>query len=95
MLARAWWEQGLAANPLPIAKLSLLAQRVYEQCDAKDGLKDGLIDDPRRCGFQSARDLPRCAESVDNRPLCAYPQVARYKGSGSIDGAANFACSNP
>src|SRR5439155_134054 len=30
MLARAWWEKGLAANPLPVAKLNLLAQRVYE-----------------------------------------------------------------
>ena len=27
------------------------------------------------------------------RPLCAYPAVARYRGSGSIDDAANFACS--
>ncbi|HUA21021.1 MAG TPA: tannase/feruloyl esterase family alpha/beta hydrolase [Bryobacteraceae bacterium] len=26
------------------------------------------------------------------RPLCPYPQVARYKGSGSIDDAANFTC---
>jgi len=26
------------------------------------------------------------------RPLCAYPQVARYSGSGSIDDAANFTC---
>jgi len=26
------------------------------------------------------------------RPLCAYPLVARYKGSGSTDDAANFAC---
>ena len=26
------------------------------------------------------------------RPLCPYPQVARYKGQGSIDDAANFAC---
>ena len=26
------------------------------------------------------------------RPLCPYPQVAVYKGSGSIDEAANFAC---
>ncbi|MEO5739539.1 MAG: tannase/feruloyl esterase family alpha/beta hydrolase, partial [Vicinamibacterales bacterium] len=26
------------------------------------------------------------------RPLCPYPQVARYKGAGSIDEAANFAC---
>ena len=27
------------------------------------------------------------------RPLCPYPQVAKYKGSGSIDEAANFTCS--
>jgi feruloyl esterase len=26
------------------------------------------------------------------RPLCPYPQVARYKGTGSIDEAASFAC---
>ena len=26
------------------------------------------------------------------RPLCPYPQVARYKGTGSIDDAANFEC---
>ena len=29
------------------------------------------------------------------RPLCAYPEVARYKGAGSIDDAANFACAKP
>jgi feruloyl esterase len=29
------------------------------------------------------------------RPLCPYPQVARYKGSGSIDEAANFTCAAP
>jgi feruloyl esterase len=26
------------------------------------------------------------------RPLCPYPQVASYRGSGSIDDAASFAC---
>lgn len=26
------------------------------------------------------------------RPLCAYPQTANYKGSGSTDDAANFVC---
>ena len=26
------------------------------------------------------------------RPLCPYPQVARYKGNGSMDNAANFTC---
>lgn len=32
---------------------------------------------------------------VRTRPLCPYPMVARYQGSGSIDDAANFACSTP
>jgi hypothetical protein len=29
------------------------------------------------------------------RPLCPYPQVARWKGSGSTDEAANFTCAAP
>jgi feruloyl esterase len=29
------------------------------------------------------------------RPLCAYPMVARYDGTGSIDDAANFVCRMP
>ena len=33
------------------------------------------------------------AGTVDRtRPLCAWPAVARYTGFGSIDDAANFAC---
>jgi feruloyl esterase len=32
------------------------------------------------------------APPARTRPLCAYPQVARYKGSGSTDDAANFTC---
>jgi len=26
------------------------------------------------------------------RPLCPYPQVATYKGTGSTNDAANFVC---
>jgi feruloyl esterase len=29
------------------------------------------------------------------RPLCVYPKVAKYKGSGSTDDAANFTCAMP
>jgi Tannase and feruloyl esterase len=32
---------------------------------------------------------------VRTRPLCPYPQVARYSGQGSIDEAANFRCVVP
>jgi feruloyl esterase len=29
------------------------------------------------------------------RPLCPYPQIAKYKGTGSQNEAANFVCSQP
>jgi feruloyl esterase len=29
------------------------------------------------------------------RPICAYPQVAAYKGAGNVDDAANFVCKSP
>jgi feruloyl esterase len=32
---------------------------------------------------------------VRTRPLCAYPLVARYKGTGDTDDAANFTCAKP
>jgi feruloyl esterase len=27
-----------------------------------------------------------------SRPICPYPQVAKYKGSGSMNDAVNFEC---
>jgi hypothetical protein len=34
-------------------------------------------------------------EVVRTRPLCPYPQVARYNGQGSIDDASSFSCVAP
>lgn len=34
-------------------------------------------------------------KAVMTRPLCPYPEVARYTGSGRTDDAANFACVKP
>jgi len=53
--------QALAAAPVPISKLKLLAERIYARCDATDGLQDGLIGDPRPCAFEPRRDLPVCS----------------------------------
>ena len=39
-------------NYLPIAKLELLSKATLAACDATDGLKDGLITDPRLCNFK-------------------------------------------
>jgi feruloyl esterase len=61
--------KALRSAPIATGKLPALAARIYETCDAKDGLKDGLIDDPRRCDFQPARDLPKCEAGAD-QPDC-------------------------
>lgn len=37
-------------------------------------------------------ELPAGWAADRTRPLCPYPKVARYKGSGSLEQAANFAC---
>ena len=68
-------EQALSAAPIPYAKLAILSQRIYALCDDKDGLKDGLIDDPRRCDFQPSRDLARCASGADTNECFTEPQI--------------------
>ena len=39
-----------------------------------------------------AADFDAASKVVRTRPLCAYPLTAHYKGSGSVDDAANFTC---
>jgi Tannase and feruloyl esterase len=76
MLARGYAAQAMSTAPLSAAKLKTLADQIYAQCDAKDGLKDGVIDDPRRCGFDPAKDLPRCAAGSDAPDCFTDAQVA-------------------
>ena len=37
-------------------------------------------------------DVPSDWSPTRTRPLCAYPAVARYKGSGDVEDAGNFVC---
>ena len=32
---------------------------------------------------------------TQTRPLCAYPQVAKYRGTGDTNEASNFRCTRP
>lgn len=53
------------------AKVPMVAKAVNDYCDAKDGLKDGLIADPRRCDFQpkalqcKGADAPDCLTAAE------------------------------
>ena len=41
------------------------------------------------------RIIASSRDHQQTRPLCPYPQVAKYKGTGSTDDAANFTCAAP
>jgi len=60
------------AAVIPPAKLSMITKAVVEACDGLDGLKDGIIDDPRRCHYDPSRLLCKGADE----PNClTAPQV--------------------
>jgi feruloyl esterase len=70
-----WNQKALSAAPVTAAKLAMVAEKVMGKCDAIDGLKDGLIDDPRKCNFDPARDVPACAAGTDSDD-CLTPAQA-------------------
>src|SRR2546430_13933437 len=54
------------ASYIPPAKYPIIHQAALAACDANDGLKDGLIDDPTKCNFDpkvllcKGEDGPSC-----------------------------------
>src|ERR1700691_5704378 len=71
-----WNQKALTEAPVTAAKMALVADRVMAKCDAIDGLKDGLIDDPRKCSFDVARDVPACGEGKDGADCLTTAQAA-------------------
>lgn len=68
---------------IPPALLQVVDQAVMRSCDAVDGTKDGLIQDPRRCEFhpQSLQCAPGqsadCLSPVQVQTLATYLQPVR------------------
>jgi len=63
------------------------------QFDATTPLLNWVEESKPPARIEAARVLH--GNVVRTRPLCVYPAVARYNGSGSIDDAANFTCTKP
>jgi tannase/feruloyl esterase len=70
-----WNQHALSEAPVSPAKLALVAERVMAKCDRVDGLADGIIDDPRRCNFDPAKDMPSCPAGKDDA-TCLTPAQA-------------------
>src|SRR2546427_10199655 len=79
VLVGIWQARALAAAPISPKKMTLIAQAVYRKCDAKDGLEDGLLADPRTCDFDPAADLPKCSGDREEDACFTSAQIAALK----------------
>ena len=74
-----WNQRALTDAPVSAEKLALVASRVMAVCDGADGLVDGLIDDPRHCQFDPARDVPQCSAGADRADCLTASQADALK----------------
>ncbi len=74
------------ASYIPSTKLPAISSAVLAACDASDGVKDGILNDPRQCHFDPAVML--CKVSESDQCLTA-PQVTALKAlyAGTYDSA--------
>ena len=79
MVGAVWNQKAVTESPVSPAKLPLLAEKVMAKCDEIDGLKDGLIDDPRKCSFDPVRDVPACTEGSDASNCLTAAEAATIK----------------
>jgi feruloyl esterase len=82
------WSATHRADGTPIldqASLASVTRAVVAACDARDGLKDGLVEDPRKCTFDPA--TLACGNSTNGSPCLTKEQVDAVKKV--YDGAKN------
>ncbi len=80
LLTNAVWDaQATTSDPasyIPASKIPKIAKAVNESCDAKDGVTDGILNDPRQCHFDPAALLCKAADSNE---CLTQPQVTALK----------------
>ncbi|MDO9361926.1 MAG: tannase/feruloyl esterase family alpha/beta hydrolase [Sphingopyxis sp.] len=94
-MASAFTSNAIAANKpggdLSMAKLKLLQTASLGQCDGLDGVKDGVIDDPRACHFDPAKLACKGGDGAD---CLTAGEVATaklfYEGPKTADGKSFY-----
>jgi feruloyl esterase len=79
------------ASYIPASKVPAIAKAVNASCDAKDGVTDGVLNDPRQCHFDPASLL---CKSGDSDSCLTGPQVSAlkklYQGAHDSNGRVVF-----
>jgi feruloyl esterase len=91
--AHLWITQALqndAAAYIPAEKTKVLGDAVLAACDALDGIKDGILNDPRRCHFDpsvllcNTGDKPDCLTAAQVETAKKIYAGIRTETSGQI-----------
>jgi hypothetical protein len=84
------------ASNLPGPKLALVGKAAMEACDAQDGVKDGIIGNPKQCHFDPAVLQCKAGDAAD---CLTAPQVQAvkklYEGPRNSSGKQIFAGLEP
>ncbi|HJX83539.1 MAG TPA: tannase/feruloyl esterase family alpha/beta hydrolase, partial [Candidatus Angelobacter sp.] len=80
LTAAVWNMQATNIDPasyIPASKIPAIATAVRAACDELDGVKDGILSDPRDCHFDPGVLL--CKKDDDNAGCLTEPQIAALK----------------
>jgi feruloyl esterase len=82
----------LDASALTEESVALLHRRVIADCDAIDGVKDGVIEDPRQCHFSPATLTCKAGDAAGEclTPVQVTAAEAIYNGAKRSGGSAIF-----
>jgi len=78
------------AENIPADKLPYLHRAVLEACDAKDGVRDGVVEDPRRCHFDpktiecKGEDTASCLTAAQAHTVQLIYAGAKYNDGKQI-----------
>jgi hypothetical protein len=79
------------ASDIPAEKLTAISAAILAACDTRDGVKDGILNDPRQCHFNPETLLCKGADSM---ACLTAPQVAAlkkiYAGASDAEGRKVF-----
>ena len=96
LLSSAVWNtQALTVDPasfIPQSKIPAIAGAVLAACDSLDGVKDGVLNDPRKCKFDPASMMCKTGEDSD-KCLTAKQAIALkalYEGPKDSQGRTTF-----
>ena len=88
---RIWMAQAMfkdQASAIPVSKFAMIHEAVLAACDATDGLKDGLIQDPTKCHFDphaiecKGGDAPTCLTAAQVAAARVVMSPAKNRKTG-------------